>query len=85
MLTIWSVVWIALGRLIFSIHHVVDLREQLHANHGGLQPQQAVEIGDHAGEVELFRRCLLLHGSTPGPARRLRDLAPIVSIAMIRF
>jgi hypothetical protein len=68
---------------LFDSHHVLDTREQLHADHGGLQPQQIVEIGDHAGEVE--RRCLLLHGSTPGSARRLRVFTPIVSVAMICF
>ena len=30
--------------------------------------KQAVEIGDHAGQIESFRRCLLLHGVTPDSA-----------------
>ena len=62
MLTIWSVVCTAFGRRIFGIASMSSTRANI------LMPmtvvfrrKQAVEIGDHAGEVELFR-CLLLHG-----------------------
>src|SRR5581483_7096438 len=44
--------------------HVLDAGKHLDAGDRGLQPQQAVEIGDHAGEVELLW-CLLLHGAPP--------------------
>src|SRR6185437_699347 len=42
--------------------HILDASEHLDARDGRLQPEQAVEIGDHGGEVKLFLRCLLLHG-----------------------
>ena len=37
-------------------------RKHLDADNRRLQPEQAVQIGDHAGQVERFRRRLLLHG-----------------------
>jgi hypothetical protein len=49
--------------------HVFHLREQLHADHRGLQAKQAVQFGHHGGEIELFLAgCFLLHGFTPDPA-----------------
>ena len=63
MLTIWSVVCTAEGRRIFGIAVISSTRgEHLDADHGRLQPKQAVEIGHHAGQIERFRRRLLLHG-----------------------
>ena len=32
------------------------------ADHGGFEPQQAVQVGHHASRIELFLRRLLLHG-----------------------
>ncbi len=48
--------------------HLVHLREHLHADHGGLQAKQVVQIGHHAGQIEFFvARCCLLHELTlPG-------------------
>ena len=42
--------------------HLVDGCKHLDADHGGLEPQQVVEIGHHGGQIERFRRRLLLHG-----------------------
>src|SRR6185312_1573132 len=42
--------------------HVLDAGEHLDARDRRLQTEQAVEIGDHGDEVELFRY-LLLHGA----------------------
>ena len=56
MLTIWSVVWTAVGRRIFGIAVISSTaREHLHADHGGLEAEQAVQIGHHAGPIERFR------------------------------
>ena len=63
MLTIWSVVCTADGTPdLRDRRHLLDAREHLDADHGRLQPKQAVEIGHHAGQIERFRRRLLLHG-----------------------
>jgi len=44
--------------------HLRGMREQLHACYRRLQPQQAVEVGDEASEIDLVSG-LLLHGILP--------------------
>jgi hypothetical protein len=56
--------------------HVFDAREHLDADHGRLQPKQAVQVGHHAGQVERFRRCLLLHGVNSQSGALSRRLLP---------
>ena len=42
--------------------HLLHSCEHLQSDHGGLETQEAVQIAYHAGQVELFRQDLLLHG-----------------------
>ena len=46
----------------FDRLHILDTREHFHADHGGLQAKQVVQVGDHAGQIQRFARPLMLHG-----------------------
>ena len=63
MLTIWSVVWTAVGRLIFGIAAISSTLANIFMPITLVfRRSRLLRSATMVARIELFRRCLLLHG-----------------------